>query len=118
MSTQYQETKKPRILIIGSTGRIGSRVLAEIAKVDALEAVYSSRRLEQVDAWHKDGKDAVFLDLDRPETFREALTGINRLCCCNGLHRRHGASEQDDRGRCGRCRRQLHRPSGHIRKWA
>jgi hypothetical protein len=39
MSTQYQETKKPRILIIGSTGRIGSRVLAEIAKVDTLEAV-------------------------------------------------------------------------------
>ncbi len=50
MSTQYQETKKPRILIIGSTGRIGSRVIAEIAKVDALEAVYSSRTLEQVGA--------------------------------------------------------------------
>jgi NAD(P)H dehydrogenase (quinone) len=84
MSTQYQETKKPRILIIGSTGRIGSRVLAEIATVDALEAVYSSRRLEQVDAWHKDGKDAVFLDLDRPETFREALTGVDRLFLATG----------------------------------
>ena len=67
MSSQYQEAKKPRILIIGSTGRIGSRVIAEIAKVDALEAVYSSHTLEQVGAWRKDGKDAVLLDLDRPE---------------------------------------------------
>src|SRR5258707_14891389 len=64
MSTQYQETKKPRILIIGSTGRIGSRVIAGIAKVDAVEAIYSSRTLKQVEAWHKDGKDAAFLDLD------------------------------------------------------
>jgi saccharopine dehydrogenase-like NADP-dependent oxidoreductase len=40
---------KPRVLIIGSTGRIGSRVAAEIAKVDAVEVVYSSRTLEQVE---------------------------------------------------------------------
>src|SRR5258708_24727617 len=84
MSTQYQETKKPRILIIGSTGRIGSRVIAEIAKVDAVEAVYSSRTLKQVDASHKDGRDAAFLDLDRPETFREALTGVDRLFLATG----------------------------------
>src|SRR5258706_9472765 len=84
MSTQYQEAKKPRILIIGSTGRIGSRVIAEIAKVDALEAVYSSRTLEQVGAWRKDGKDAVLLDLDRPETFRDALTGVDRLFLATG----------------------------------
>jgi uncharacterized protein YbjT (DUF2867 family) len=84
MSTQYQEAKKPRILIIGSTGRIGSRVIAEIAKVDAVEAAYSSRTPKQVDAWHKDGKDAVFLDLDRPETFREALTGVDRLFLATG----------------------------------
>jgi uncharacterized protein YbjT (DUF2867 family) len=84
MATQYHEAEKPRILVIGSTGRIGSRVIAEIAKVDAVAAVYSSRRLEQVDAWHKDGKDAVFLDLDRPETFREALTGVDRLFLATG----------------------------------
>jgi hypothetical protein len=38
MSTQDQKAKKPRILIIGSTGRIGSRVIAEIAKIDAVAA--------------------------------------------------------------------------------
>jgi uncharacterized protein YbjT (DUF2867 family) len=84
MSTQHQKAKTPRVLIIGATGRIGRRVIAEIAKVDAVEAIYSSRMLEQVDAWRKDGKDAVLLDLDRPETFREALTGIDRLFLATG----------------------------------
>ena len=51
MSSQNQ--KKPRILIIGATGRIGSRVIVEIAKVDSVQAVYSSRTLEQVNAWRK-----------------------------------------------------------------
>jgi len=84
MSTQHQEARKPRILIIGSTGRIGRRVISEIAKVDAVEAVFSSRTLEQVEAWHNDGKEAVFLDLDRPETFPEALTGVDRLFLATG----------------------------------
>jgi uncharacterized protein YbjT (DUF2867 family) len=84
MSTQDQKAKKPRLLIIGSTGRIGSRVVAEIGKVDTVEAIYSSRLPEQVDAWRKDGKDAVLLDLDRPETFPEALTGVDRLFLATG----------------------------------
>jgi NAD(P)H dehydrogenase (quinone) len=65
MSTPDQKAKKPRVLIVGSTGRIGRRVIAEIAKADAVETVYSSRTLEQVYAWRNDGKDAVLLDLDR-----------------------------------------------------
>ena len=48
MLTPDQKAKKPRVLIVGSTGRIGRRVIAEIAKVDAVETVYSSRTLEQV----------------------------------------------------------------------
>jgi uncharacterized protein YbjT (DUF2867 family) len=79
-----QDQKKPRILIIGATGRIGSRVIVEIAKVDSVQAVYSSRTLEQVNAWRKDGKDAVLLDLDRPETFPEALTEVDRLFLATG----------------------------------
>src|SRR5260370_13238954 len=84
MPTQPQEAKKPRVLIIGSTGRIGRRVISEIAKVDAVEAVFASPTLEQVEAWHNDGKEAVFLDLDRPETFPEALTGVDRLFLATG----------------------------------
>jgi NAD(P)H dehydrogenase (quinone) len=65
MATPDKKAKKPRVLIVGSTGRIGRRVIAEIAKADAVETVYSSRALEQVYAWRNDGKDAVLLDLDR-----------------------------------------------------
>jgi uncharacterized protein YbjT (DUF2867 family) len=79
-----QDQKKPRILIIGATGRIGSRVIGEIAKVDSVQAVFSSRTLEQVNAWRKDGKDAVLLELDRPETFPEALAGVDRLFLATG----------------------------------
>jgi len=84
MSTPDQKAKKPRVLIVGSTGRVGRRVIAEIAKVDAVETVYSSRTIEQVYAWRNDGKDAVLLDLDRPETFPEALIGIDRLFLATG----------------------------------
>jgi hypothetical protein len=44
------------ILIIGATGRIGSRVIVEIAKVDSVQAVYSSRTLEQVNAPRDKGR--------------------------------------------------------------
>src|ERR1700730_9540655 len=84
MSTPDQKAKKPRVLIVGSTGRVGRRVIAEIAKVNAVETVYSSGRIEQVYAWRNDGKDAVLLDLDRPETFPEALAGIDRLFLATG----------------------------------
>jgi hypothetical protein len=52
MSAQEQKAKTPRLLVIGSTGRIGSRVVAEIGKVDAVEAMFvalarASRRLAQ-----------------------------------------------------------------------
>jgi hypothetical protein len=34
--------------------------------------------------WAQDGKDALLVDLDRPETFREALTGVDRLFLSTG----------------------------------
>jgi NAD(P)H dehydrogenase (quinone) len=34
--------------------------------------------------WHKHGKDAVFLDLDRPETFPKALAGVDHLFLATG----------------------------------
>jgi DNA-binding LacI/PurR family transcriptional regulator len=38
----------------------------------------------QVGAWRRDGKEAVLLDLDRPETFRDALSGIDRIFLSTG----------------------------------
>ena len=46
--------------------------------------VYSSRNLEQVETWKREGKEAVYLDLDAPQTFPGALVGIDRLFLATG----------------------------------
>ena len=90
---QLQETdRKARILVLGSTGRIGSKVIAELERINTVEVVHSSRKLAQVEAWRHEGKNAVLLDLDQPETFPEALSGIDRVFLATG-YRGHGASE-------------------------
>ena len=84
MAIEEQIASKPRVLILGSTGRIGSKVIAELERTNSVEVVYSSRKLEQVEAWRRDGKEAVLLDLDAPQTFSDALAGIDRLFLVTG----------------------------------
>lgn len=63
-------TKKPRILILGSTGRTGKAIIEELKqRSDSVQIVYSSRNRAQVEAWRQAGKDAVFLDLNDARTF-------------------------------------------------
>jgi NAD(P)H dehydrogenase (quinone) len=78
-------SKKPRILILGSTGRTGKAVIGELnQRFDSVQIVYSSRNHAHVDAWRQEGKDAVFLDLNDARTFPDALTGIDRLFLTTG----------------------------------
>jgi uncharacterized protein YbjT (DUF2867 family) len=84
MAIEKQSQIKPRVLILGATGRTGSKVISELERIDTVQVVYSSRKLAQVEAWRRDGKDAVLLDLDQPETFPDALTGIDRLFLVTG----------------------------------
>ena len=80
-----QTTKKPRILILGSTGRTGQAVIGELKqRSDSVQIVYSSRNRAQVNAWRQEGKDAVLLDLNDARTFPAALTGIDRLFLATG----------------------------------
>ena len=80
-----QTSEKPRILILGSTGRTGQAVIGELKqRADSVQIVYSSRNRAQVDAWRQKGKDAVFLDLNDARTFPAALTGIDRLFLTTG----------------------------------
>jgi NAD(P)H dehydrogenase (quinone) len=84
MTIEKQNESKPRVLILGATGRTGSKVITELERTNTIQVVYSSRKLAQVEAWRRDGKDAVLLDLDQPETFPEALAGIDRLFLATG----------------------------------
>jgi NAD(P)H dehydrogenase (quinone) len=85
MARNDQTGKKPRILILGSTGRIGKAAIAELEQSpDFYQVVYASRNRDQVDTWQRKGKDAVHLDLDDPRTFPEALKGVDRLFLATG----------------------------------
>jgi NAD(P)H dehydrogenase (quinone) len=71
---------KPRILILGASGLTGQTVINELEKqLEGVKIVRASRRHDQVDAWNREGKHAVYLDLDDARTFPEALTDIDRL---------------------------------------
>lgn len=75
-----QEASKPRALVLGSTGRIGSMLVANLERMShAVQVVYSSRTREQVEAWRGEGKEAVYLDLNDARSFPAALAGVDRL---------------------------------------
>ncbi|MFG2479182.1 NmrA family NAD(P)-binding protein [Streptomyces fagopyri] len=78
-------TDTPRVLVLGATGRIGAAV------VNALETapghvvpVRASRSQVTVEQWIKEGKEAVRIDLDDPDTFPGALEGIDRAFLMTG----------------------------------
>ncbi|MGW4913944.1 NmrA family NAD(P)-binding protein [Streptomyces sp. NPDC004270] len=80
-----QKTDTPRVLVLGATGRTGAAV------VKALEAtpgqavpVRASRSKSTVEQWIKEGKEAVRIDLDDPDTFPDALAGIDRVFLMTG----------------------------------
>jgi NAD(P)H dehydrogenase (quinone) len=85
MARNHYTGMNQRILILGSTGRTGKAVIAELEQTpDSHQAVYASRNRDQVDVWRREGKDAVYLDLDDARTFPEALRGVNRLFLATG----------------------------------
>src|SRR5260370_40785137 len=74
------EAPKPRALVLGSTGRIGSMLVANLEGMShAVQVVHSSRNREQVEAWRSEGKEAVYLDLNDARNFPAALAGIDHL---------------------------------------
>jgi NAD(P)H dehydrogenase (quinone) len=84
MSIEKPAASGPRVLILGATGRVGGKVIAKLEQINSVGIVYSSRKPAQVEAWRRDGKDSVLLDLDQPKTFPAALFGIDRIFLSTG----------------------------------
>jgi hypothetical protein len=74
MAIEKQNKSKPRVLILGSTGRTGSKVIAELERINSVQVVYSSRKLNQVEAWRRDGNDAVLPISTNPKPSRKHST--------------------------------------------
>jgi uncharacterized protein YbjT (DUF2867 family) len=75
----------PLVLVLGATGRIGSMVANELQRDSkGVRVRLATRKREQVERFRAEGKDAVFLDLDDPRCFAEALAGVDRLFLLTG----------------------------------
>ena len=70
----------PNILVIGASGRIGSRLVKELdALGDHVAVRVASSSDRSVEKWKSEGRDAVRLDLNDPETLAPALDGADRV---------------------------------------
>lgn len=80
-----QKTDTPRVLVLGATGRTGAAVVKALeATPDQAVPVRASRSKATVEQWIKEGKQAVRIDLDDPDTFPGALEGIDRVFLMTG----------------------------------
>jgi NAD(P)H dehydrogenase (quinone) len=72
---------KPRILITGATGQVGRGVIPFLAADPSVEVLAAARTPEK--AKHL-GVSVVQLDLDKPETMKSALKGVDRVLLITG----------------------------------
>jgi uncharacterized protein YbjT (DUF2867 family) len=78
-------TDTPRVLVLGATGRTGAAVVKVLAATPGQAVpVRASRSETTVEQWIKEGKEAVHIDLDDPDTFPGALKGIDRVFLMTG----------------------------------
>jgi uncharacterized protein YbjT (DUF2867 family) len=80
-----QNANTPRALVLGATGRTGAAVVKTLeATPGQAVPVRASRSETTVEQWIKEGKEAVRIDLDDPDTFPAALEGIDRVFLMTG----------------------------------
>src|SRR6476619_4062513 len=81
----FEDNRKNRILVLGASGLTGGAIASTLdSGVADIEVVRAARNKEQVETWKRDGKQAVYLDLDAARTFPAALQGIDRLFLLTG----------------------------------
>jgi len=72
------------VLVVGSSGQVGKKIVSILENTPGCRVRVTSRRPAEVDRLKAEGKNAVYLDLDRPETFGAALAGVDRLFLLTG----------------------------------
>ena len=71
--------EKIQILLLGSTGQLGSFLAAQLCHHENVALRVTSRKQNQLAELARRNGDAVFLDLDDPSTFHDAFQNIQRL---------------------------------------
>lgn len=72
-------SKKPLVLLIGATGQLGKLMTPHLQNQESITLRVTSRKKSQLAELSQQYEQAVFLDLDDPQTFAEALQGVNRV---------------------------------------
>ncbi|OCJ57500.1 hypothetical protein A6U96_17260 [Agrobacterium tumefaciens] len=78
------DQNKTRVLVLGSSGQVGKKLLSCLEGSSNINVRITSRRLEEVQRLSGEGKDIVYLDLDDPRTFGVALAGVDRIFLLTG----------------------------------
>lgn len=79
-----QINHKPTVLVLGATGTVGSQAVKELEQSQAVNIRIPSRNMDVVKKLQSEGKNAVYLDLDKPQTFALALAGVDRIFLLTG----------------------------------
>lgn len=74
------------VLVIGASGKVGSQVVKELdANQEGIATVrLATSRAQTAEQWRQEGRQAVVLDLDNPQTLQAALDGIDRVFMVTG----------------------------------
>lgn len=72
---------KPIVLVLGASGQLGKLMVTELQKEDSIVLRVTSRDKSKA---MKGIVQTCFMDLDYPETFAEALEGVNRVFLLSG----------------------------------
>lgn len=75
---------KPKILIIGATGKVGGETLRLLSEHKDVEVIAAVRSDDQVSMFEAQGISARHLDLDNSTTLSEALKGVDRALLLTG----------------------------------
>jgi NAD(P)H dehydrogenase (quinone) len=75
----------PTALVIGASGTVGSQIVQNLDRESTgLVVRLATSRPETAAKWQQEGREAVVLDLEKPETFAQALDGVDRLFLLTG----------------------------------
>ena len=71
-------------MVLGATGQVGGLICEHLKNNDAISLTVTSRKREQLASLSQTYGKAVYLDLDDPRTFTDAMQGIDRLFLVTG----------------------------------
>jgi NAD(P)H dehydrogenase (quinone) len=79
-----KNNKKPVVLVLGVTGQLGKLVADHLKDSEDIVLKVTSRKTDLLSKLEKEYNHAVYLDLDDPRTFSDALKGVDRLFLLTG----------------------------------